>query len=752
MPRHRLARTALCLIVSAGAAFSVPALAADAEPCPERPLRLPASARPSTTMAKNLPAELRSQELRLINQDVSEFIGDVQLQQGSQSLRAEHLLYDKNTAQVDATGNVTFKEASGLIYQTQETQINLDSRFGHAGSGNFRLGDGSARGDAERIDFEGPDHTRFRDVRFTSCAPGQDDWYLKMRELELDTEKDIGTAHHASINFQGVTLMYLPYLSFPISDERKSGFLIPRVGYASQRGLDISTPYYLNLAPDYDDTLTPELMTQRGLQLQNEFRYLSQRSQGKLELEVLPHDRLDNGEDRAAGTFQHKTLFNPYWSATVDVRGVSDKQYFNDFRDDIGVTSQTHLPQNAGVDYRGPLWNFSARAAEFQTIDSSIAPTDRPYARLPQLDLTLNRPSQPNRLNYSFESELVNFERDASINGERLNLNPSVSLPLSNSYAFLTPMIGLRHIAYHLSDVPDATPALTRGVFSLDSGLIFERDSHWSERLFTQTFEPRLYYLYVPGKNQDALPNFDTSLPDFSFSNLFRDNRFVGGDRIGDANQVTAAVTTRFIDQRDGVERARASVGKIYYLEDRQVNLPAATSSTNTSDIVAEVTATLASHWYARASDEWNPQDNFTQKYSYYLQYNPAKDRIVNLGRRFSRGELEQTDISTQWPLASRWTFRARSLYLHGSTNRNLESYTGVEYNACCWALRVLAKRVLTIDTLNNNAATQRFAIMFELELTGLSKLGRVPDSPLRESMFFSLPSRTTPPSGSFNP
>jgi LPS-assembly protein len=681
------------------------------------------------------PVEVSARELRAVTGGVSEFIGDVELHRDGQSLSAGHLRHNKATGMAEARGDVQLNDGANFNFLTQETQLNLETRTGFAGPSEFRLGDGFARGDAERIDFEGPDITRLTRSRYTSCAPGQDDWYLKIRELELDTKEDIGTAYHASVNFQGVPVCYLPYFSFPISDERKSGFLIPRLGHSGNRGTEISAPYYLNLAPQFDDTFTPEYMSSRGLQLQNEFRYLTPRSRGTLQFEALQNDKLANGDDRAAGTYQHLHAFDPLWSGKVDFRGVSDKKYVEDFSDDLGVTSQTHLPQNVELDYRGPQWNFSAHLADYQTIDRTIAPADRPYARLPQLNLSLNLPASPNRLIYSFESELVSFERDASVNGERLNLKPAVSLPLSNGYAFLTPRIGLHHIGYRLSGASDNTPTLTRGVFSLDSGLFFERDSRWSEHLFTQTLEPRLYYLYIPGKNQDSLPNFDSSIPDFSFPNLFRDNRFVGGDRIGDANQITAAVTTHFIDDQDGTERASASLGRIYYLDDRQVNLPAATSSTSASDIVAEVTATLASHWHARSNGQWNRETDHTQKYSYYLQYNPAKDRIVNLGRRVSRGELEQTDVSTEWPLATRWTLRARSLRSQVSS-RNLETYAGVEYNACCWALRVMGKRRLFIDTANNDAATQHFSIMVELELTGLSKLGRVPDSPLSESMF----------------
>ena len=683
---------------------------------------------------ENLPAEVRARELRVTGESVSEFTGDVELQRDGQSLSADYLRHDKDSSTVDATGNVRFREPSGLSYQTQETHLNLGSRIGHAKSGSFHFEDGSARGDAERIDFEGPDHTRLTRVRYTTCAPGQDDWFLKIRELDLDTAEDIGTAHDASLHFQGLPLFYLPYLSFPISDQRKSGFLIPRVGYSAKRGTELATPYYLNLAPDYDDTLTPRYLSKRGWQLQNEFRYLTPRSQGQLELEALPNDRMAN-DDRAAGSYQHKQFFDSRWSANVDVRAVSDKQYLDDFGDHLNITSQTHLPQNAQVNYRGSLWNFSVRAADYQTVDPSIAPADIPYTRLPQANLTLTWPTESNRVNYYFDSEAANFDRNTGVTGGRLNLFPAVALPLANSYGFVTPRLGARNISYTLSGAADETPSVTAGVFSLDSGLVLERDSHWGERLFTQTFEPRLYYLYVPSKNQDNLPNFDTSLSDFAFSSLFRDNRFVGGDRIGDANQLTAAVTTRFLDNQDGAERGRASLGKIYYFADREVNLPPGTDSTAASDIFGEATATLASHWHARGNVQWNQSESRAEKYSVYFQYNPAKDRILNLGKRFIRDDIEQIDISTEWPLATRWSFRARSLYSQRE-DRNVESFAGVQYNACCWALRVMGRRQLLVDTLNNNAASQNNSIMFEFELTGFSKLGSVPDSPLRESVF----------------
>lgn len=729
---HR--RACICLIVLAGAFGN---LAARAEaPCPELPVSPLASLPSADPAPENPPTEVRAREMRAVRQAISEFLGDVEVRRGGQSLNADQLRHDRDTGQADANGNVVFRDNSGLSFQTQELHINLESRIGHTTAGDFRFENSSARGDAERIDFLGPDRTRLTRARYTTCAPGQDDWFLKIRKLNLDTRKDIGTAYHTSVNFYGLPVFYLPYLNFPISDERKSGFLMPRVGNSDNRGTEVFVPYYLNLAPNYDDTLTPHYMSKRGLQLQNEFRYLTPRSQGQLNFEALPNDRIEK-DDRAAASYQHHNLFNSLWSASVNLRSVSDKKYFDDFGDNLGLTSQTHLPQNARVDYRGPRWNFSALAADYQTIDPTIGPADRPYARLPQINLSLNQPTMADRVNYYFETEAVNFDRDVGLDGRRLNVHPSITYPLSNSYGFLTPLIGVRHIAYSLSETPDETPSLTRGIFSLDSGLVFERDSRWGETLFIQTLEPRLYYLYIPRKNQDALPNFDTGIPELSFSNLFRDNRFSGGDRVGDANQITAAVTTRFIDEQEGIERGRASLGRIYYLSDRTVNLPPGDATASASDIVGEAAATLAKHWHARTSAQWNRTETRLEKYSFYFQYNPAKNRILNFGKRFIKNELEQTDISTEWPIAARWTFRARSLYSQRD-RRNVESHAGMEYNACCWALRIIAGRRLIVNSFNSSGPVQNNEIMLELELTGLSKLGHVPESPLRESMFFS--------------
>ncbi len=729
------------LVVVAAMGLYYPALASGEEACPTVS---PVIAQPQPTAAlQDQPVHIRADEILSVQSGVSEFSGQVELERADQRLKADWARYDKTTDTLDATGNVTFENDAGDSFQTPELHLQFESRIGHTGPGTYTLGRQQARGGAERIDFEGPDKTRLSKLRYTTCAQGQDSWFLKARELELDQEKGIGIARHATVIFQGVPIFYLPYLSFPLDNQRKSGFLTPEFGRSDKLGTVVGAPYYWNIAPNYDATITPRILSKRGLQVQNEFRYLGRNSGGMLELEFLVDDNERNGDDRAAGTYVHRQTLSPLWSANVDIRRVSDKEYLNDFGDNLGVTSQTHLPQNAAINYRGSLWSFAARASDYQTVDRTIVPIDRPYARLPHLTLSANAPSTPNRLRYEFDSEWVNFSRDASITGKRLNLNPAVSLPLSNSYGFLTPRVGIRHISYNLSGTSDTRPSLTRGVYSLDSGLFFERDTRWGGRAFVQTLEPRLYYLYVPHKDQDALPNFDTGEVDLSFNNLFRDNRFIGGDRVGDANQATLALTTRFIGAEDGAERLRASIGQIYYFDDRLVNLPAGTVTRNTSDTVAEVTARFPGNWYVQGNIQRDLDAGITRKSNIYVQYQPGRNKIINFGRRFIQNDVKQTDISTEWPIFGRWTFRARSLYSQRD-HRNIESHVGIEYNACCWAVRVAASRRFV-------GGEQIKAIMFQLELTGLSKLGKVPVSPLKQSVF-SFPSQPAQATGAEAP
>ncbi|HKQ30708.1 MAG TPA: LPS-assembly protein LptD [Burkholderiales bacterium] len=680
-------------------------------------------------MDDRAPIEARASNVRMEKGGFVELEGSAELSQSGNRIAANRLRYDKSTGTAQAQGNAQFQDASGDSFYTEQFRIDLDTHQGEIGPGHYRLRNNSARGETAGVELRGREHTRLNDVTYTTCQEGQDDWFLNVDELNLDHAEDIGTAWYASVDFLGVPIFYFPYLSFPLGDQRKSGFLFPRVGYSEKHGTDISAPYYLNLAPNYDATVTPRILSKRGLQLQNQFRYMMRDSEGVLELEALPSDNEYNN-DRVAGLFQHQQTFDGHWAGNIDARYVSDKQYFGDFGDRLSLTSQSFVPQTADLTYRGSSWTFITRAADHQTVTEEIAPFDRPYARLPQVQLASAGLPLPNRLYPQFETEWNHFEHDHAqrVAGERLNLNTGVSLPLENVWGFVTPKIGARYIGYRL-DRGDATPSVGRGVLSLDSGAFFERETQWGDRATVQTLEPRLFYLYVPKKDQDALPNFDTGLPDFSFAALFRENRFNGGDRIADANQLTAALTARWLDTEEGIERLRLSIGRIFYFDDPQVNLPAGVRHRDASDIVAEANAWLIGNWHLRETLQWNTDSDRIERSSAYLQYNPARNKIFNLGYIYLRDQIGEIDASTEWPLVGRWSLRARSLY-STQFDRNTESYAGFEYNACCWALRVLAGR-------RYQASGQNDEIMLELQLNGLSELGRVPDRPSNKTLFF---------------
>ncbi len=750
-PRHR--RLPLWPAIAAGLLFGQTALAEAPEGCPQ-PRPIPQH----DPQLPDLPTHVRADEVDAAQDGRSEFRGHVDMTQGQNRLQADQVIYDTQTDISQARGNVVLDNETGDSYRTQYLEMHNETRRGHATAGTYTLSSNDARGDMQRVDFLDADHAKLSQVRYTTCAPGQDDWYLIAPEVEIDNVEEMAYVRNARIEFKGVPIYYIPRGAFSISDKRKSGFLAPSFGYASQNGIDVTAPYYLNLAPNYDATITPHVMGLRGLQLQNEFRYLTRRSEGKAEFDFLPGDRLRDRDpvtgqplnnDRYAAKYIHAHTFNPLWSGNVDLRGVSDKDYLKDFGNNLNTTSTTHLPQNAEANYRGSLWNFTARLNDHQTVDKTISPESRPYARLPQLLLSANTPTVSERTQYHFSSELVRFHRaGVSITGNRLNLMPAVSYPVLRSYGFLTPKIGVRHIGYNLSGTSDTSPSVAAGFFSLDSGLFFDRDFALSGWNYTQTLEPRLYYLYTPRKDQDHLPNFDSGAPGISFPGLFRDQRLDGGDRIGDANQMTLALTSRVLDSDDGAERLRGSIGRIYYFADRRVNIPAGTTTDNGSDIVVEAAARLKSNWFINGTAQLDPGNRRTQQSNVYLQYNPTRNKIVNIGQRFTRNDLMQRDISFEWPLVARWSIRARALDSLRE-DRSLESYVGAQYQSCCWAFRaILGRRLIESDTTTNRFKHGKF-IMFELELTGLAshKRGDLPESPLKQSAFTSFPDETwTPP------
>ncbi len=585
----------------------------------------------------------------------------------------------------------------------------------------------SSRGDAKMILFEGPDKKRLKSTRYTTCEAGVDEWYIKSSEITINSYTQSAEAKNAYIEFKGIPLLYSPYLSFSFSGQRESGLLAPTIGSTSKSGFEVSTPYYWNISPNMDATFTPRYLTKRGLQLQGEFRYLSEHYSGIDSLEFLNNDQ-QTGNTRYYINLKHLQDFANGWSAGYDVEKVSDDKYFSELSTHIISTSRVNLPQGAHIAYGGEVWQFSGLVQKYQTLDK----VSYPYQVLPQLNLTANKDSDNFTTNLT--SQFTYFDRDPkatlAATGSRALAYPSISMPLLKPYGFITPKIGLHTTSYSLnnndfivngSSVSNKSPTRTLPIISLDSGLYFDRQVKIVKNSYTQTIEPRMYYVYIPYQNQNQLPVFDTGLADLNFGTLFSENQFTGSDRINNANQLSLALTTRMIDNKSGDERLSATLGERFYFTDQKVVLPGVLpTKRNTSDIIGGLTARLSTKWNIDTFFQYSPDNNSLVRNNILAHYNPESGKLLNFGYRYTDALLEQFDVSGQWPLGRGWYGVGRWNYSLRE-NKTIEALAGVEYDAGCWQTRTVIQRVSTA-TANAN-----YAIFFQLELGGLASIGSNP-------------------------
>lgn len=670
------------------------------------------AARPGSTV-------LNADEIRSASKDVLTLSGDVQADRDGQRLQADHAVYDKVSERLEATGNIVYR-TRGLTITGETAEMQLDAHSGRLDRARYRLPQRHASGGAATVSVHNRDLTVLERVTYTTCDPDDRDWLLSSSRVELDHAEGVGSASNVVLSFQHIPFFYSPYLSFPIDDRRKSGLLTPSYKDSSESGTEFILPYYLNIAPRFDATLTPRTISRRGTMLMGEFRYLNPASHGQLNLEYLPDDELTE-EDRELVHYRHAGRPLPRLRTDLDFRHVSDGDYFRELGNSLSTASVTHLEQSAELAYQGTAWATRARLQKFQTVDESIPESARPYQRLPQISLNSLFPRRHNRLNYALDGEYVNFQRDGRVSGDRLDLQPRVSLPLHSLAAYLTTDLSLRHTAYRLDDPaggPETTPDRTLPVLSLDSGVFLERDTRWGGRQMLHTLEPRLYYLYIPYRDQSALPRFDTAIPDFNFTRLFRENRFNGPDRVGDANQLSVALTTRFLETDSGRQRLRASIGRIYYLDEREVVLSGPPETAAASDIVAQATVEPLPSLSASLDLRWDRDGRRFDKGGLRLQYRPARRSIVNFTYRYRESILKQTDVSVLWPLGSRWHVIGRHYYSIRD-RRNLETLAGLEYQSCCWRFRVVNRRYV-----NDDAGETNDSLYVQLELKGLTSVG----------------------------
>jgi LPS-assembly protein len=662
--------------------------------------------------------------------------GDAEIHSDGQIIKGDRIDFNPINRELHATGNVRLEQANTVV-EGSELRLKTEDHEGEMTEPVFHMGvDGSrkSRGSAKTLFFEGPTKERLKSARYTTCEDGRDDWYLRTGELEINHHTESATATNASIEFKGIPILYTPWIDFPFNNQRQSGLLSPVFGTTTRSGFELSTPYYWNIAPNRDATITPRYLSKRGLQTQAEFRYLEPDYNGTDVVEYLPSDD-QTGKNRFFVDIKHNQTFGNGWSGNVQFSRVSDDNYFSDLSSHVIVTSRVNLPQQANLRYDSDDWHFSSLVQQYQTLDK----LSYPYQRLPQLTLTGLQEVGP--VDASLNSEFVRFEKNSNapstVTGNRFTAYPSLSLPLTQSYGYITPKIGVHYTKYDLSNAGTAYDSDTRTlpIFSLDSGLYFERDMRVIKNLYTQTLEPRVYYVYIPSHDQSRLPIFDTGLSDINLATIFTENQFSGGDRINDANQITLGLTSRLIDQKSGTQRLAATVAQRFYFSDQNVVMPGGIVRTGMhSDIFTALSLNLINHWYADAAWQYNTDNGITEKGNISTRYNPEPGKVLNMAYRFTRNSLEQVDVSSEWPLGGNWYGLGRlnySLRNHPPADRRgpAEYLAGVEYNAGCWIGRAVLHRLSTAS------ATANYAFFFQLELGGLSSIGTNPLDVLKRSI-----------------
>lgn len=653
---------------------------------------------------------------------VSTFEGNVSVERGDTYMEAERAVYDRNNESLQIDSEIYLETRGGRI-SGDSARLNLRDNNGEIRNARFEFPEIHGSGEAGRFSFVGPEFTRLDEVNYSTCPPQKQDWLLKAKSLELDQTTNTGEARHVTLRFKKVPFFYFPYLNFPLQG-RKTGLLAPTIGRSETNGTELSTPFYWNIAPHRDATFTPRYIQNRGTMLNSEFRYLNPESVGKLNFDYLDSDALYNDEKRYAGHYDTRAHLGEGWSASLLYNKVSDPLYFDDLGGSQALSSQTHLERHAEVRYLDRNWSLLARAQGYQTISGT-----EPYQRLPQIRLNGNSTPQHNRLRYTLASELVNFhtDDDSISRGTRLDLYPAVSLPLGGSAWYLTPRAGYRYTQYQLENAPVEDP-IHRGlpVYSLDSGIFFERDLRLGGIGLQQTLEPRLYYLHVPYENQDEIPLFDTYRSDFTFDQLFSDNRFNGADRQGDADQLTLALTSRLLSHDTGAELLRGSIGQILYFEDREVTLDPAdlVEEQSSSELVAELVARTVKAVEISTAARWNPDTEKTEVATAKLRYRPADGKVISAGYRYRREEeLRQAELAAFWPVSRQWRLLGRWHYDLG-LERTLDIVSGFEYESCCWGLQIVGR-----GQLNTTTDELEHSIYLNLELKGLSSVGRALDS-----------------------
>ncbi|CCP14808.1 LPS-assembly protein [Stenotrophomonas maltophilia RA8] len=734
------------------------------------------------------PTDIEGDQL-LGTTTVPQYEGNVALRRGDQFVGTDKLSFDTETGNYIADGNVRYQDGS-IRMVAKRAEGNQESDTHKITDIQYQLVSRRGNGDAESVDLQGAVGQMHRST-YTTCDPSQPVWKLSAPQIEVDNDEGFGTARNAVLRIGKVPVLWAPYFKFPIDDRRKTGLLFPQLGMSGRNGFDYAQPIYFNLAPNYDDTLTPRYMSRRGLLLDNEFRYLYNGGRGEVLTSFMPNDKLrDRDRGRVMFTGYHNV--DSHWQARANLAWVSDERYVEDFANRLVGVTASNLQSTVGLYGTGQNWTAGIMADRWQLTDYTLNESALAYNRQPRLYFTWDKPVLP-WLETGIYTEAVRFTHD-DINlkygaeagpdlqytrtgqvqrmygGSRLDVKPYVSFPISGAAWYVTPTLAYRYTGYELDrgladqvranvlrsqgiDPNTATPEQLRGntspsrslpIGSIDAGLFFDRETKIGGKSFLQTLEPRLFYLRTPYRNQDELPIFDTRDFTFSWGQLFRDSRYTGADRQNDANQLTLALGTRFIDQTTGKERFSAAIGQIQYFDESRVSTTpgGAPVEKGKSAWIADGNYMINDRWTLGATYQWDPKYKREDLASVRARYLMPNDGVVNLTYRYrirsdaavgaskqDRTLLEQADLSFLYPLNARWSLVGR-YYYSLQDKEPLEIIAGVQWDSCCLAVRAVARRYV-----RNREGEMNNAFQLEFVLKGLSSIGQDTDRTLRRAI-----------------
>ena len=646
----------------------------------------------------------------------------IKVTSGLSTITAEEASYDETAGVLQIPKSVVFENPDLIIFGESAKLLTKEKTTIIDGA-DYQILSIPARGTARQIRVENGANIELDEVTYSTCTSVDNSWELSAKKIVINNQSGEGEARNLVLRLKDIPIIYLPYLSFPINDQRKTGLLVPNLGRSSKRGLEISLPYYWNLAPNIDLTTTPTLMAKRGVQLSAELRFLTAIQGGITQIDYLPNDDIYK-KDRTYISHRQTINLPSNWRMKLNGEYASDNSYFEDLTGTMSSTSRTHLLREIQLEHYSENWIMEIGMDHYQMIDDSIIDEEKPYRRLPYFNFSGMWGNKALGLNYALDSEVVFFDKPETISGSRFHVMPEVSAPLNFNGIKITPSMAMDFTKYNLHTANDnshsmssVSPERAVPIYSLDLTGVFQKT--WKNGRYLQTLEPRILRVYIPYRNQDDFPIFDTIVPDMNGIQLFRKNRYVGQDRLGDTSQISYGITTKVVDANNGNSLFGLTLGQIRYFKDRKVALPSESKLTqDSSGYMAMMNMKINKNWSVKLGHMWNTHSNTSMKTTARFQYKSKQSEIFNVAYRYRRNMLKQLDASFSWPVRDHWNVVGR--YNYSILDRKvLERFVGLEYESCCWGIRVISRKHLAY---RNGDTDTSFSIEFVFK--GLSDIG----------------------------